>query len=269
MALKSAEAQPLLNSLRELLAIAGKLNVNEPFDYRVAEIPHAIGDLRPFLSKHRKRKVLFWRLVKELDRKVRNLKIEQSLNALYARWTLLEPGPLTKLMVNRASPHTAQDHQELCESLAAHMEREPNQVPKNLARYEPLLVKVPSTLFQQLLSGLSSAPIAREKHALTIIRWLDFYWQHRSWRDRYEKPLVCLWELAEELQHQPLMDKIDPFLYGERWGVDYWRREHKKEQARLRKRRSRARKQLQGILTAPRHPAARDAAREARKKSRN
>jgi hypothetical protein len=131
-------------------------------------------------------------------------------------------------MNNECDPRLSEPEKKLVSQLANHLERTPNEPPPEIDNYLPIFDRTSSKIGVALRRWCSRRARTDDRKALASLGFLDFYWQHRSWRDRYEQPIIHLYDIAVVLEHQPFVDKIKPLLFGDyidipRWQQSRWR----------------------------------------------
>lgn len=171
--------------------------------------------LQQFLPARKRNPFKFWNIVKDVDKRKCKLGLVASLDELYKMAQRIPPGPLTRLGNNQVEPPLSEDEQKLVTELVKVIEVIPNVLPDKVEIYSSIISRVSSDVGEKLDKILPRLPGSNdEKFVIATVRFLEFYWQHRTWRDWYENTVIALWNLAQELNHEPYEQKIEPLLYG-------------------------------------------------------
>jgi hypothetical protein len=196
--------------------------------------------LQAYLPDRKREPVPFWKCLKKLDKEKPSLHLKKTLEALYSRAALVVPGPLTRLMRGECLSPLSEAEKQLVSKVANHLERTPNEPLPELDHYLPIFDRTLSKLGAALRQRFARRPRADDRQALASLGFLDFYWQHRSWRDRYEQPIIQLYDIAVVLEHQPFVDKIKPLLFGDYIDVPRWLRSRERVFTRRRQQKRRS-----------------------------
>jgi hypothetical protein len=221
--LSNPDAQRLLAELDSLLGLArsacnpqGKYS----FPAQLSRLPEVIADLQPYLGRSREDPVPFWKCVRAVNKARPGKRIISVLTELFSRATQITAGPLTRLKANACTPPLTKKEQWAVARLARHLRAHPNRPVPNVGQYAKIFARVASSNQHRLLEKTPIGAIAAgERRIYGHLGFLDFYWQHRAWIDRYFEGVVSLYDLAVSLEHEPFLRRLKPLLFGTHFTV--------------------------------------------------